>query len=458
MIPTNSLRVCSVGERPALHKGEILCTIGRDVEIDLEALEDYCFQLISDEEYELVLLAGVIAFADRTVRRVRTQGWCRRFRIVMPVSDPHRWNQLETQAALRDALEYLTGDCWDFDFIGRPDSWNKARQNILPLGSGQFVVVPYSAGLDSFAQSQLLKLDAKCVTPIRITAWNRSISGCREWMSDSDGSKYRRVSIPVKVLTGNHPEPSYRTRSFLFLVFAGIAAKLARAKSIVIPENGQGSLGPSLVPFGAESPQRGSHPAFTRRLARFFEALWSEPITFEHPQLWWTKGEVLLRLKKEGLIDGWQNSKSCPRDRRDVTLGGRDVQCGVCSGCLLRRMSAFTAGLSEDERTYLWSKLDADSLEAAMDPKANRKTRKNDFDIASHGVLAMAELANVGTSPHVDSVIDQGVFELSDKQVGDVQVVASRLRRLLLAHQNEWNQFTNHLSPRSWINSNLGNL
>src|SRR5207249_1350772 len=166
----------------------------------------------------------------------------------------------------------------------------------------------------------------------------------------------------------------------------------------------------------AGSPQRGSHPAFTRRLTRFFKALWNEPITFEHPQLWWTKGEVLLRLKKEVLIDGWQNSKSCPRDRRDVTLNGRDVQCGVCSGCLLRRMSAFTAGLSEDKGTYLWNKLDADSLEAAMDQRAHRKTRKNDFDIASHGVLAMAELARVGTSSNGDSVIDQSVFELSDKQ------------------------------------------
>src|SRR5262249_1144592 len=162
------------------------------------------------------------------------------FRIVMPVKDPHLWNQTETKAALVDVLEFLTGDSWEFEFVARRASWNKSRQNILPLGSGQFVVVPYSAGLDSFAQSQLLKLEANRITPIRVTAWNRSISGCREWLSDSDGSKYRRVSIPVRVSTGNHPEPSYRTRSFLFLVFAGIAAHLAQAESIVIPENGQG--------------------------------------------------------------------------------------------------------------------------------------------------------------------------------------------------------------------------
>jgi 7-cyano-7-deazaguanine synthase in queuosine biosynthesis len=424
------------------------------VEIDADALENYCFQLLSGKEYELALLAGVVAFADRTVRRHHSEGWARQIKIMMPVCHPHQWDA--SKSALVDLLQFLTGDYWQIEFTARRAPWNVSRQEILSLGSGRFVVVPYSNGLDSFAQAQILKAKSGQLTPIRITAWNKGLAGERDWKIDPDGTKYRRISIPVRVSTTNHPEPSYRTRSFLFYVFAGIAAHMARAEAVIIPENGQGSLGPSLVPMGAESPQRGSHPAFTRKLSRFLGILLSNPVCFEHPQLWRTKGEVLQLLKKENLIEGWTTSSSCPRDHRDVSLNGRAVHCGVCAGCLLRRTAAFAADLVEPENSYLWTNLGAPTLQQAIHPGSDRLTRPNDTDIANHGVLVMTELAKRAECAEEDPVIAQSAFEIADGTSMDI--VLPRLKRLLSAHKSEWAMFRSHFGPKAWINSNFTSI
>ncbi len=454
-LDVNRLRVFYPKENVSIRKGEIPCIIGRDVKIDTEALENYCFQLVTSNEYELALLAGIIAFADRTFRRKLSQGWSRRIEIIIPVGDPEFWNK--TKSALHEALEFLTGDCWEIQFASRRAQLDQMKQDILSLGSGRFVVVPYSNGLDSYAQSQLLKLQPE-ISPIRITAKNRSITGSPDWITESDGTRHRRISIPVKFITDPHPEPSYRTRSFVFCVFTGIAAHLSRAEAIFIPENGQGALGPSLVPFGSESPQRGSHPGFTRRMIRFFNTIWDEPIKIEHPQIWFTKGEVLKRLKNEQLLGHWETTRSCPRDQRNVNLNRKSVQCGVCSGCILRRMSAFAAGLEEADDTYLWGDLSADSLQSSMHQSAGRKTTANDSDIARHAVIAMAELAHKADASADDPIIAQSAFEIFGEAGASYPKVISQFQRLLHAHKLEWTQFVKNCGSLSWINADVNYL
>src|SRR5581483_2525 len=132
-------------------KGETACVIGQDVRVDPEALEDFCFQLLSGSAYELALLAGVIAFADRSVRRLHSEGWTRRIEIVMPVVYPEVWQR--SGVALQRVLQFLSGDYWNITFTKICKPWDKVRQGVFPLGKGKFVVVPYSNGLDSFAQS-----------------------------------------------------------------------------------------------------------------------------------------------------------------------------------------------------------------------------------------------------------------------------------------------------------------
>jgi hypothetical protein len=132
------------------------------------------------------------------------------------------------------------------------------------------------------------------------------------------------------------------------------------------------------------------------------------------------------------------------------------VHCGVCSACLLRRTAAFAADLTEPENTYLWANLGAQTLWQAIHPDSNRCTRKNDVDIANHGVLAMTELANKADAAPDDTEIAQCVFEIANG--GQMNVIAANLRRLLEAHKSEWAQFRKHFGPKSWINSHFACL
>ncbi len=48
---------------------------------------------------------------------------------------------------------------------------------------------------------------------------------------------------------------------------------LAGASRVIVPESGQGALGPALVPVGQAYVDYRSHPLFTERMERFLAAL-----------------------------------------------------------------------------------------------------------------------------------------------------------------------------------------
>ncbi|TIV10694.1 MAG: hypothetical protein E5W00_06550 [Mesorhizobium sp.] len=89
-------------------------------------------------------------------------------------------------------------------------------------------------------------------------------------------------------------ETSARSRGFKFALISGIAAYLAGASEIVLPESGQGIFGPALVTSSAQAyPDFRSHPLFTMRMERVLAALLKRPVRFVFPRIWSTKGETL---------------------------------------------------------------------------------------------------------------------------------------------------------------------
>jgi 7-cyano-7-deazaguanine synthase in queuosine biosynthesis len=445
------VRASFPGENFRPRKGQLVCRIPEDVWLLPEEIEAFCFKRIGSRDEELIYLAGVVAYIDRRVRR-HIGIWHRCFNVIMPVSEPRFWRQPAVSSALVEALQFLTGDTWTFEFIKRQGRLPRFNQNFLDIGGGDFVVIPFSNGLDSFAQSRLLETQGFSGTPIRVTAWNRGLTGSRDWLTDPNGARYRRVAVPVRIAEHSSPEPTYRTRTFLFSVLAGLAAYLAGAKTIVIPEGGQGALGPSLVPVGSESPQRGSHPGFSRRMEVLFRGFWGEPVMIRQPQIWRTKGQVLAEVCRRGFHAGWERTRSCPRGPRDLRSGR---SCGICSGCLLRRVAVFAAGLEESEDHYLWSNLRADTLEESLCAEAKRTTSVNDRDIAVHAVLGMEELARQADLPITHPRHQQVLFDVFGNDTTQLKTGAEQLAQLLTVHKNEWRTFTAFLGSRAWINQQI---
>ena len=344
-VPAARIVVCN-SSSPS--KGsEIRCIVGRDLIIKPEVLGRYCVRPLEPRIYDLVLITGAVAFADGAVQRKSRTCWRRELEVVIPTSDPDFWNQAIVVRNLKDTLELLTGDVWAFHFNRTRKKPDVEAQGSLPFGGRSTVVIPFSDGLDSFAVARLASEREPSIGVIKVT------TGSGPEVRGNSGQ--HRVSIPFSRQKSRIRlrETSHRSRGFVFGVMAGIAANLLEADRIIVPESGQGSLGPWLNPVGNEAPDVRMHPFFTASLARFLKSVLGRHIEHDHPQLWKTKGETLRELKGYGLENEWWKTKSCPRGRK-VCLSGKRVQCGVCASCLLRRQSLMAAALDSEKDVYLW--------------------------------------------------------------------------------------------------------
>ena len=439
-------------------KSETKCIVGRDLNIQHENLENYCFKSLTPTQYDLVLLAGSIAFADRSAKRQLMVEWTRHLTLNMPVHEPDRWRSKEIVGSLAAALRFVTGDVWRFEFVPRKKPSDLlGRQTKMPLAQRTSAVLPFSNGLDSFANYRSLILRESGANPIAVTTWNQSVAGREtDWLDENEMPRLRRLKIPFGLGNIHHPEPTYRSRTFVFYTLAALAAHSSDAQRVVIPENGQGSLGPSLTTFGGEWPHRGSHPGFTERLAGFLHSLDGWSVSFEHPHLWSTKGQVLQTLREHASLNGWEKTTSCVRDRRHVNLNGAAIHCGVCTGCLLRRLALYAAGVDSSSEQYLWNDLNASSIDAGMLRNSSRETTSNDRDIAVHAVLDHEAMARALDTSNAQS-LTKVACETAEATKESTGVTLQKLKSLLSAHRQEWKEFVELLRPESWVRMIVAN-
>ena len=419
----------------------ITCIIGDDLVVLPNVLGTYCVHELNSRVDDLVILAGVVAFADRAVARTPASAWPRALHLTLPVHDPPFWERTDIVAALTQTLDALTGDTWDFAFKPRTKQTQVNPQTTLALSGQPCTVIPFSDGLDSLAVARLTQHHNPYTTLLLVT------TGTHRCVTSD--IRDRRVAIPFKIPSKRvrFPETSYRSRAFVFGIMAGIAAHLVGAHNIVVPESGQSSLGPWLLPVGNEAPDIRTHPLFTAQLANFLSAVLDTTIGFDHPQLWKTKGETLRELQELGFHDEWWMTRSCPR-RRHVSLDGNSVQCGVCAACLLRRQSLHAAGLDESKDRYFWADLGAPTLAQAA-PHNARPTGPNDTRHAWCGTLELANLAAYDCNDNYR--FSRATAELADALGTSNATACHNLTRLLGAHAAEWEAFVSSLPGASFL-------
>ena len=230
------------------------------------------------------------------------------------------------------------------------------------------------------------------------------------------------------------------------------------SRRIVLPESGQGALGPALVPVGPTHADLRSHPSFTDRMETFVSALFGHAVCYEFPRLWRTKGETLAEFLEACPEDvKWVATRSCWQGARHVSVSGRRRQCGICAACLLRRMSVHAAGRSEAPESYVWEDLSADRFEdGAACAFSNRKPRGALHEYAIAGVLHLDHLANLRQSAEDAGPLRKQVFLLSRSLGLDERETEDRLERMLRRHEEEWRSFVESLGPRSFVAQWIG--
>lgn len=442
-----------VSEKRGAKGKAIACVIGEHITFKEHSLLSYCFADWQPIIFDMLVVAAAVEFCDRLKRRPALH-WSREFELEIAVHDKARWDAPEVKNALISALSFLTGDKWVINFRARKTNESPRTQPSLNLPSGARAIVPFSDGMDSRAVAALsANLYGSGVVRVRL--------GTKKHDQPRKGrSPLPFTNIPYKVRpsAGRFPEASNRSRGFKFAMISGIAAYLAKVDTIIVPESGQGALGPVLIPVVHAYPDYRNHPLFTDRMERFFAALLGHQVAYTFPRLWFTKGESLKAFVTESdERDTWDSTVSCWQQNRHVPVEGSKRQCGICAACMLRRTSVHAAGLSEPNDRYVWENLSADSFEQGASPDFAKHTDAlRQYAIA--GTMHMDHLAGMADSQRHAPTVRRNALQLAQALGISNEEAEVKLNDLLRRHRDEWRAFVASLGPNSFIRQWTANL
>lgn len=439
-----SLTLDALEPGAALRDGAVYAPIGQVLQLDTQGLESYFFADWNPVLIDLLVVAAAAEFCD-VLRRRPEYTWSRRFDLRVAVHDPVLWNRPDVREALEEALGFLTGDVWIFDFVQRRRDVPQVAQGSLGLESGARAIMPYSDGLDSRAVRALVAADEGAGGLVAVRLGTGGV--------DQPRSKRKRVPfavVPYKLKRPQRGETSARSRGFKFAAVTGIAALMAGVSRIMVTESGQGAFGPMLAVSGQVYPDYRVHPTFSRRMERLLHAISGKNVRYEYPRLWSTKGETLYAARALKAAPTWTDTRSCWQQSRHCSVDGRRRQCGICAACMLRRMSMFTAGIDEPTETYIWENLSAERLEGGVAKGFDGITPKlRAYAVA--GVLHMDHLAEFGESPLHARSLRRAARETAEALDGDPAVVERQLREMLSRHAAEWRAFRQSLGQDSFV-------
>jgi 7-cyano-7-deazaguanine synthase in queuosine biosynthesis len=329
-------------------------------------------------EKDLLLVASTIYACDLAFKRGKREEITRDIEVTIPVVNFHAFEHLNDQ--LIQILWLLSHDNWKVNFtqiIGgeRPEEKKDWQESV-----GKTLL--FSGGLDSLAGAVDL-MDEFGVEGVQLashitanTTTRHSQQSLLQYLYDhykseparvvirTGGRKYKEFDFP----SDDAREETQRTRSFMFLTIAALAARRSgKSEIVMIAENGQMAihLPLSVSRIGAFSTHT-AHPEFVSEVGSYFTNLLSFPVRIENPYLYKTKAETISKLVKSHQ-KAVEMSVSCWRGSR---LSKDFNHCGECVPCLIRRISTEYNGLKLDE--FARQLLDEDINKLNFDDEGRR--------------------------------------------------------------------------------------
>lgn len=436
------LHILETGDSPPHHaaKNTIFANIGSEIRCDKDIFDCYSYDGWSDIHHDLLIVCAAIEYADRRWARSVTR-WSRSIQVTIPVLELTKWLDAKVARSLLDTLRHLSGDDWQLTFVqNEGGARNGHRQRpLFPTQHKEFAIA-YSEGLDSLCASGLYNQGDVAVS-VRVSKHKPK--------PRRDERPFDRLPFDVRVKPS--AEDSARSRGFKFAAITAIAAHLSKVDRIIVPESGQGALGPVLLPLLNIYPDYRNHPTFFRHMENFVRALLGVELTFEQPGLWYTKGQTIASFMAKTGASAKQvaDTRSCWQQRANVRVGGKLRQCGVCAACQLRRMSLHAAGVEEPADSYTISDLSAPLFSGALLPQNNFAVTATLLDYGYMGARHLQQLADF--SAELDSKLKPYAFELAEALGTTMDDTQARLRTMLRRHSAEWKEFVAAQGEQSYL-------
>ncbi|MBP6350919.1 MAG: 7-cyano-7-deazaguanine synthase [Candidatus Obscuribacter sp.] len=431
-------------KQKASEDGSVVIRVEEEIRFRTEVLDALADGGCRPVHYDLLLLCASVEYADRHWKR--TSDWHRYIHVTLPVIELEKWLSDSVQRSLKRALKLLTGDSWSFDFVQANNlNIGKWKQLRLDVRGVKTFAIPYSEGLDSRAVAALCgdHNEALCIR----------IANKRQEHRHGENVF---AEIPFTVKNGTPRESSFRSRGFQFAAMTSIAADIRNIHRIVVPESGQGALGPAMLPLHRLYADYRNHPKYFRLMEKFIEKLLDHQVNFEQPRLWSTKGQTLLAFlqlpnrSEADLVD----TRSCWQTRHVVNVGGSRRQCGLCAACLLRRCSLHTAGVTETKGTYVIEDLTTIDVYDAMAKVTDPDDRDNMIEYGIAGTRHFQQMASMANWS--DEELRIYVLEIADA-LGEAETeTLTKLRALLFQHAVEWQTFLAAQGNQSFLHNWTG--
>lgn len=332
--------------------------------LDIERMQKTLLYAFPHRAWDFARIAAAVYAADRSIPRPPKKGndaWIRKIHLNFTVKEPDFWNSPGTIKLMTEALHFLTGDDWSFEFIA---GQRKKTQVYLPFDirepSKYFL---YSGGLDSAAGLVKYACEHPKESVIPLLIGHRSNMAPKvKSQIDCIRKKFTNVQKEIvayfKMNRPDHEERSQRSRNFLFLVIAGIAAGKREGDSVIVGENGIGAINlPLSTLMRSTMATRGTHPTFLRMMSDLSSYVLGRCLEYSLPNLHLTKSELVKVLKDHELEELATSTFSCSHPLREKTAS----QCGQCPACIFRRHSLWVAGIAERGERYKHHLFEAES-------------------------------------------------------------------------------------------------
>ena len=301
-------------------------------------------------ERDLLLMASAVHFYDVSHRRGMREDVARDMEMWLPVVNYHAL--VGQKARLELMLNVLSNDNWTLHF--ERAAGDQESKTDWPDSEGETLL--FSGGLDSLAYA-VDALDARGPASLQlashVTRNSTTISSQRRLHGYLE-TKYDGTIQRVEIRTGKmasasteekkEAEVSQRTRSFLFLTIAALAARRrGMGRLVFIAENGQMAIHVPLSAgrIGAFSTHT-AHPQFVHLASEFFSDALDFPIKVDNPYLYKTKAEVVEKLAREH-EEIISVSNSCWKSSHNF-----NKHCGECVPCYVRRIALEHHGVKVD--------------------------------------------------------------------------------------------------------------
>lgn len=329
---------------------------------------------ISDESFDFMTIAMAVTGADSfCLREESPNNWARILEIELPLINPALWSSVKED--LERILGFLTGDQWSFNFIegglDSPDPKSSVRSEEVKETIKQLkklnCVSLFSGGIDSIVGAiDKVNLSKQIDKPLLVSHGYKGDAQRQDLIQKHlKGTLYHwTLNANPRSIEGRENDTTMRSRSFNFIAMAlvGLSAlqKISpqkKIRKIFIPENGYIALNPPLTRrrIGSLST-RTTHPYFLSSIENILQKVGFD-VELINPYAFKTKGEMLKGCADQKALNTvLVTTVSCSNWHR------KNIQCGRCVPCIIRRASIYKAGISMDLVNYEIKKLKSNNL------------------------------------------------------------------------------------------------